>query len=462
MPETPDFTGMQGYLRDSAARHPRRLLAQGAAGARRGRADRRPRVLLDGRARGPAARPVADLGKTQFPQYTGFADEHGTAVFGEMVGKDNGYGVTGGVPDASMHGISPTMRAAAARHDLQHGGGADLRRAVPLARRRRPGRAADARPAGGTAYVPIEWTQANFDAIKTLEPRDHRHGDRRQRRPGPRRREHARPLRPRGARLRRDHRRRRLLDHPSALSFSSHGTRVDLQGWGQNITTTGSGGNLFGGTAPEMLTRRYTRSFSGTSGAGPIVVSAIVAVQSYLKATGQGVYTSAQMRDLLRRTGTPQTGTRHHRAAAERRGGAEGGRGRRPGRHRLVLAGRRQRLVPEPDDHPDRRRRLGRRRRRRQHRVPARRRRVDAVHGAVPGARPDAHMVEYRATRQEGQHRGSVDADFNVYDLDTPVDGGTGGSVPATLSLSLGGAASFGAFTPGVDRVVHRVRRPPT
>ena len=55
---------------------------------------------------------VADLGKTQFPQYTAFADEHGTAVFGEMVAKDNGYGVTGGVPDASMHGISPTMRRA--------------------------------------------------------------------------------------------------------------------------------------------------------------------------------------------------------------------------------------------------------------------------------------------------------------------------------------------------------------
>ena len=96
----------------------------------------------------------------------------------------------------------------------------------------------------------------------------------------------------------------------AALNFSSYGTRVDLQGWGEQITTTGSGGNLFGGTAPANLTRRYTRSFSGTSGAGPIVVNAIVAVQSYLKATGQPVYTARKMRDLLRRTGTPATGTR--------------------------------------------------------------------------------------------------------------------------------------------------------
>ena len=30
-------------------------------------------------------------------------------------------------------------------------------------------------------------------------------------------------------------------------------------------------------------------------------------------------------------------------------------------------------------------------------------------------------------------------------------DGGVGGSVPATLALTLGAPASFGAFTPGVD-----------
>ena len=37
-------------------------------------------------------------------------------------------------------------------------------------------------------------------------------------------------------------------------------------------------------------------------------------------------------------------------------------------------------------------------------------------------------------------------------DYATEATGGAGGTVPATLSLTLGAPASFGAFTPGVDR----------
>ena len=36
-----------------------------------------------------------------------------------------------------------------------------------------------------------------------------------------------------------------------------------------------------------------------------------------------------------------------------------------------------------------------------------------------------------------------------------------GGTVPATLSLTLGAPATFGAFTPGVGRSTRRRRRPP-
>ena len=43
----------------------------------------------------------------------------------------------------------------------------------------------------------------------------------------------------------------------------------------------------------------------------------------------------------------------------------------------------------------------------------------------------------------------------------TDADGGAGGTVPATLSLTLGGAATFGAFTPGVGASTRR-RRPRT
>ena len=161
--------------------------------------------------------PIAtDLGKTDVPAVPDFADEHGTAVFGEMVAKDNGYGVTGGVPDATMRGISPTR--------ARPQGGTTYNTAAALTyvgQFLTPGDVVlveqqTAGPAGGTAYVPIEWTQANFDAIKgSRRARHHRHGDRRQRRPGPRLGADARPLRPRRARLRRDHRRRRSARPPA-------------------------------------------------------------------------------------------------------------------------------------------------------------------------------------------------------------------------------------------------------
>ncbi len=96
----------------------------------------------------------------------------------------------------------------------------------------------------------------------------------------------------------------------TSLSFSSWGTRLDLQGVGQNVTTTGFNGNLFGGTAPESLNMRYTRSFSGTSSSGPIVANAVAAVQSYLKATGR-MWTATQISNLLKSTGTPQGDPAH-------------------------------------------------------------------------------------------------------------------------------------------------------
>jgi hypothetical protein len=42
---------------------------------------------------------------------------------------------------------------------------------------------------------------------------------------------------------------------------------------------------------------------------------------------------------------------------------------------------------------------------------------------------------------------------------DTPVSGSVGGTVPATLSLTLGAPASFGAFVPGADRTYNAPRR---
>ena len=44
---------------------------------------------------------------------------------------------------------------------------------------------------------------------------------------------------------------------------------------------------------------------------------------------------------------------------------------------------------------------------------------------------------------------------YRVLDA-TNTNGGVSGTVPATLALTLGTPATFGAFTPGVDRTTRR------
>ena len=84
----------------------------------------------------------------------------------------------------------------------------------------------------------------------------------------------------------------------SRLSFSNYGSRVNLQGWGQCVASTGYGG-LYNGGANAL----YTSSFSGTSSASPIVASAAAIVSSV--AQQQGVPMSpTQVRQALIDTAT--------------------------------------------------------------------------------------------------------------------------------------------------------------
>jgi hypothetical protein len=308
-PVTPNFASMQGYQRPAP---------QGVD------ADYSRR---DPRARGAGMRIVdleydwnpfhedlnltwsSDLGGTQFPRYTGFADEHGTAVFGELVADDNGFGVTGGVPDAAMFGMSPVQRLSS--------GGTSYRPASSLSHLATILTQGDTvlieqqtvGPNGGTRYVPLEWVQSVFDAFVLLNQRGvvvvETGGNGGENLDAPAfQGRFNRSVRDSGA----------IIvgagssTTRSRLSFSVYGSRVDVQGWGHNITTTGSNGNLFGGTAPANRNIRYTRSFGGTSGAGPIVTGAVVAIQSFLKATNRPLWTARQLSDLLKATGTAQGG----------------------------------------------------------------------------------------------------------------------------------------------------------
>ncbi|MYW65226.1 S8 family serine peptidase [Streptomyces sp. SID8379] len=93
----------------------------------------------------------------------------------------------------------------------------------------------------------------------------------------------------------------------SRLAFSNYGARVDAQGWGREVTTTGGSWNLPGdlqGGSEEIAW--YTDTFSGTSSASPVVVGALASLQGMLKAGGQRPMTSQRARDVLRATGSPQ------------------------------------------------------------------------------------------------------------------------------------------------------------
>ncbi len=84
--------------------------------------------------------------------------------------------------------------------------------------------------------------------------------------------------------------------------FSNWGARVDCQGWGWEVTTTGYG-DLQGGAD---INRWYTDTFSGTSSASPCVTGALACTQGALMAKNMPLLTSWRARSLLRSTGSPQ------------------------------------------------------------------------------------------------------------------------------------------------------------
>lgn len=88
-----------------------------------------------------------------------------------------------------------------------------------------------------------------------------------------------------------------------ALYFSTHGDRVDLQGWGERVFTLSYGDHAMHGGDPNQ---RYTANFAGTSSATPVVASAVVAVQDYVVAHAGEPLSPEDLRALLADTGIAQ------------------------------------------------------------------------------------------------------------------------------------------------------------
>ena len=93
----------------------------------------------------------------------------------------------------------------------------------------------------------------------------------------------------------------------ASARFSTSGSRVDLQGWGSEVATTGYGGSHQNPDAPTDPDFWYT---------GGLAVRRVphqswqVRLQTYkaLRLTSQGTVTPLQIRTLLVETGSPQLG----------------------------------------------------------------------------------------------------------------------------------------------------------
>lgn len=246
-------------------------------------------------------------------------DDHGTAVLGIFSGDENRLGVTGIASRA-------TALAAAATYDpiLRKWNAANAIKQA--ADRLRPGDAIllemhgpGPNSAPGTAddqkgFVPVEYWQAEFAAIQYATAKRiyviEAAGNGGENLDAP-------IYAGRFDRNRRDSGAIMVGGGGSALSpaprarwvWSNYGSRLDVQGWGDSIVTTG------GTSRPEYHDRIasidpdlcYTKSFGGTSGASPIVTGAVAVISGCLKAANRPLLSPAMMRQLLVRTGSRQT-----------------------------------------------------------------------------------------------------------------------------------------------------------
>jgi hypothetical protein len=87
------------------------------------------------------------------------------------------------------------------------------------------------------------------------------------------------------------------------LSYSTYGSRVNVQGWGWSVFTLGYGDYAQHGGDKNQ---RYTAEFSGTSSATPFVASCTLALQSLAEERLGRRLGPFELRELLVSTGIPQ------------------------------------------------------------------------------------------------------------------------------------------------------------
>ena len=95
-------------------------------------------------------------------------------------------------------------------------------------------------------------------------------------------------------------------DH-GKLWFSTHGNRVNVQGWGEFVTTLGYGDlDMVGGAQDQN--QYYTAEFAGTSSASPMIAAAAAVLQGINEQVNGTRLSPEEMRELLVQSGRPQGG----------------------------------------------------------------------------------------------------------------------------------------------------------
>jgi hypothetical protein len=239
-----------------------------------------------------------------YPANSGDFIEHGTAAMGLLVAGSNGYGVTGLANLASPAFVS----------DAPAGMSYSVARAIDCATMLlAPGDVMllEAQTYGPTgAYVPVEWDAAEYDAITiataagivVVEPAGN----------GGENLDAAaylgrfdRSVRDSGAVIVGAGAPPDYGTQPdrSRLALSSYGSRVDVQGWGDDVVTTGYGDAFDGDGDPNQY---YTAVFSGTSSASAMVAGAVASLRGAQRACHATPMLPAYVRSLLASTGSPQ------------------------------------------------------------------------------------------------------------------------------------------------------------
>lgn len=297
--DTPDFSGLQSYLEPAPLGLDAGFAWQWPGGRGEG-----VRIGLVERGLNP------DHEDLPTPQTWAGKERdlhHGTAVLGEILGRHNGFGVAGIAPQAELHvslfnteppfpviadailTLKQMLRAGDVMLIEYHARGPESGETCPCS-------------CVSFEYLPLEYWQANFDAIATITANQvvcvEIAGN------GSMNLDHPRYQ---GA-FQRHFRDSSAILVGAALPgsrkpecWTNYGSRLDLHGHGSGIVTAGYGVLYNGG--PDAT---YTDSFGGTSGAGAMTAGAVCALQGWFVARTGEVRSAGDLLLRLRETGTSQ------------------------------------------------------------------------------------------------------------------------------------------------------------